>query len=176
MLKHCLNSLALAVMLITSTSCAISPSESDGIEKYESVEDLKTFLDAAEENASDEGRKILENSRSMIENQEVVKGSCWSFINAVFKRSGFAANSRQTIFKSKFKGPYAEHDLIKPGDWLYYINHSHRGIDHSAIFVGWIDLSKKEALMISYAGGNQEKPARYKKYDLSHVYNIIRAR
>lgn len=168
--------LILFLVLIASTSCAISPSESDGIEKYESVDDLKTFLDSAEENASNEGRKILETSRVMIENQEVVKGSCWSFINAVFKRSGFATNSRETIYKSKLKGPYAQIDLIKSGDWLYYINHSHRGIDHSAIFVGWIDLSKKEALMISYAGGNQEKPARYKKYDLSNVYNIIRAR
>jgi len=176
MLKHFFNSFIFILILIASTSCAISPSESDGIEKYESIEDLKSFLDSAEENASDEGRKILETSRSMIENQEIVKGSCWSFISAVFKRSGFATNSRETIFKSKLKGPYAELDLIKPGDWLYYINNSHGGIDHSAIFVGWINLPKKEALMISYAGGNQEKPARYKKYDLRHIYNIIRAR
>ena len=31
-----------------------------------------------------------------------------------------------------------------------------------------------QALMISYAGGNQSLPARYKIYDLSSVYNILR--
>ena len=66
-------------------------------------------------------------------------------------------------------------DSIKPGDWLYYINHSYRGIDHSGIFVYWVDKTKKIGMILSYPGRYKRKPGRYKAYDLRNVFYITRA-
>jgi hypothetical protein len=139
-------------------------------------ESFDEILDHAEGVATPGGRAVLEKGRSMIVKGEVVKGSCWDFINAVFDRSGFPQKLRQTIFKSKLQGPYVDEALIEPGDWLYFMNHSYNNIEHSGVFVEWTDFAKKEALVMSYAGGNQAKPGRYRKYDLSSVYNIIRGK
>ncbi|OAD19207.1 hypothetical protein THIOM_005170, partial [Candidatus Thiomargarita nelsonii] len=82
---------------------------------------------------------------------------------------------RQTVFKSANTGPYANINLIQPGNFLYYINHSYKNLEHSAIFIDWLDYDNKQALMLSYAGENRHKPARYFPYDLSSVFRIIRA-
>ena len=63
---------------------------------------------------------------------------------------------------------------LQPGDFLSYINHSYRGSEHSAIFVAWLDRSRKEALMMSYVGGKRRKPGGYRSYLLSHVYMVMR--
>lgn len=126
--------------------------------------------------ASVSGRKVLETSKMMIENKGIVVGGCWDYINAIYNRSGFPEKERDVIFKSKFKGPYADIALIGPGDWLYFVNHTYRDIEHSAIFIAWIDMNKKEALMVNYVGGNQKKPATYKRFVLDNVYNIFRGK
>jgi hypothetical protein len=138
--------------------------------------DPEEVLDRAEANSSIGGRRILEASRSMIANQEIVVGGCWDYINTVYDRAGYSENERATIFKSKLQGPYVKADQVIPGDWLYFVNHSYGDTEHSAIFVAWTDEAKKEALMVSYVGGKQKKPALYKKYTLTNIYNIIRAR
>lgn len=162
--------LFIAVLLLTSfVSCA----SNRDLKAPENVEDI---LNKAESNATVSGRKILELSRSMIADQEVVIGGCWHYINAVYDRSGFSSNQRETVFKSKFKGPYASSDIIKTGDWLYFVNHSYRDTEHSAIFVAWVDEEKKDALMVSYVGENQKKPATYKRFLLDKVYSVFRAR
>jgi hypothetical protein len=143
--------------------------------KNSRIENIEEFLDQAEAASSLGGRRILEASRSMISNQEVIIGGCWNYINTVYDRSGYSSNQRVTVYKSKFQGPYAKPELIKPGDWLYFVNHSFNETEHSAIFVGWIDEEKLIALMVSYLGGNQKKPALYKKYVLNNIYNIMRA-
>lgn len=139
---------------------------------------LNELLLEAEDRAAPSGRKVLETGRVMtLINQEIVRGSCWDYANEVFNRAGFPNRSgaRQTVFKgSKSKGPYAAADAISPGDFLYYINHSYNDVEHSAIFVGWIDRQRREALMLSYGGERRKAPARYRSYDLSHVYRIIR--
>lgn len=142
------------------------------------TEDFGAVLEKAESYATSGGRKVLETSQEMIANKEVIVGACWDYINAVYDRAGFPDGLRSTVFKSKFKGPYVNlnEDLVKPGDWLYFVNHSFRDIEHSAIFVDWADREKKIAWMVSYVGGNQKKPAFYKKYTLSNVYNIVRAK
>lgn len=155
----------------------LTPTDADSdlfAEKSATIENLEEILNTAEYNASTEGRKILEATRIMIENKEIVRGSCWDFINAAYNRAGFSSKFRKTAFKSKPQGAYADISQFKGGDWLYFINHSYNNVEHSSIFVAWTDKEKKIALMISYAGGNQAKPARYKNYDLSSVYNIIR--
>lgn len=152
------------------------PSDFENNDKVAKIENLEEILNQAEDTASLVGRKILETSRIMISNQEIILGSCWDYINAVYARAGYTSNQRITIFKSKLQGPYVQESHIEAGDWLYFINHSYGDVEHSGIFVAWTNFSKKEALIISYAGGNQAKPARYKTYDLSSVYNIIRPR
>ena len=48
-------------------------------------------------------------------------------------------------------------------------------VGHSGLFIGWIDRQKRLALILSYAGENRKVPARYKVYDISSVYHIVRA-
>jgi len=140
--------------------------------------DLLVSLKEAEDSANDTGRRILIAGRQMaVEKEEIVRGSCWDFIHAVYNRAGYPNDrtSRVTVFKgSKDKGPYASAKLIQPGDWLYYVNHSYYGIEHSGIFVKWINAAAREALILSYGGEKRNETARYLPYDLSNVYNIIR--
>lgn len=140
------------------------------------IPNLEEILDRSEGEATVEGREVLQSARRMIKNNEIVLGSCWDYIDAIFMKAGFPQNRRMTIFKSKLQGPYVDEVLIEPGDWLYFMNHSYNNVEHSSVFVAWSDFATKQAVMISYAGGNQARPARYKIYDLSSVYNIMRAR
>jgi hypothetical protein len=137
-------------------------------------DELATFLDRAEAMATPEGRQVLAKGRSLIQNRTLILGSCWDYIHGLYNQAGFPSKKRTQPFQSKKIGPYAALDEIQPGDWLYYVNRSYRGIEHSAVFVGWLDRSKNEALMISYAGGNRKVPARYQAYDLTQTYNMIR--
>ncbi len=135
---------------------------------------LEDELLSVESQSSRAARKVLSEGRRMaLAEQKIIRGSCWDYVNTVFRRAGYA-NKLETVFDSpKYRGRYAKASQIKPGDWLYYINHSYNGIEHSAIFIDWVD--KKHALMLSYAGEGRRKPARYLTYDLSHVYKIVRA-
>lgn len=135
---------------------------------------IEGALDRAEKEATPEGRKILTTSRSMVEKGEILKGGCWDFINTVYNRAGFPSQKRVSIFKSKKNGPYVNQKLIQAGDWLYYINHSYKKIDHSGVFISWVNFENKVALIMSYAGEKRNSPARYQNYDLSNVYSIIR--
>jgi hypothetical protein len=122
------------------------------------------------------GKRILDTSKSMIEDREIIVGGCWNYVNKVYERAGFLPKDRVTVFKSKFKGPYIDADLIEPGDWLYYVNHSYSDVEHSGIFIGWTNKEKREALMVSYPGENRRQPASYKTYNLDNIYNVIRAK
>lgn len=178
-----MKSLLLIAVLFLVTACQQAPvkskqSHAKSKQSQVKINDLSAKLLATEKKASIEGRKILETGRKMtLIDKKVVKGSCWDFVNAVYNDAGYPnkKKKRLLVFKGKKnKGPYAKQDLIKAGDFLYYINHSYHGSEHSAIFVNWISYEKKIALMLSYAGQNKKVPARYKAYDLSNVYNIIR--
>jgi len=121
------------------------------------------------------GKIILATGRKMaLDDKSIIIGSCWNWVNAVFNRSGFGT-SKQIVYKSRLNGPYADLSLIKPGDWLYYINYSYRAVQHSGIFVYWKDFEKKQAVVLSYSGRNRKVPGRYATYDLKHVYYITRA-
>lgn len=144
--------------------------------RLDKIENVEEILDLAESGATASGRKILEVSRSMIANQDVFVGGCWNYINAVYDRAGYSAKQRDTIYKSKFQGPYVNSDLIQSGDWLYFVNHSFSESEHSAIFVTWLDEDRKEALMVNYIGGSKKRPGTYKRFIIDEVYNIIRAK
>ena len=146
------------------------------VEEKSTIENLEEQLDHAESLATPEGLTVLQTSRSMIAGGEVVVGSCWDFVNAIFDRAGFPPNSRLTAHKGRYAGPFADNKAIQPGDWLYFINHSYGDVEHSGIFIGWIDENYTKALVSSYAGGNKPVPGRYRIYDLSQVFNIVRGK
>ena len=137
--------------------------------------DYQPLLTQAEQTASSEGKMILEMADKMLADKTVVVGSCWDYANEVYERAGFPETKQKDIFEGEqLQGPYAAADMIQPGDLLTYINHSFGNVDHSAIFVAWTDVTKLQALMVSYAGQDQAVPARLKVYDLSNVFSIIR--
>ncbi|MDN3447975.1 hypothetical protein QL886_10035 [Psychrobacter sp. APC 3281] len=141
---------------------------------YDNVDsEYLPLLSNAETQSSMAAREVVSTARKMALNERtIIQGGCWDYLNAVFNRAGV---SRNTIHKGTYaQGPYASSSEIEAGDWLYYINHGYNGVEHSGLFVGWIDERAKQALILSYAGENRREPARYRVYDLSNVYQIMR--
>lgn len=139
-------------------------------EKHEST----NILTLAEMNASDNGKIVLNTAKTILDKKEIIQGGCWDFINEVYNRAGYPLLKRTTVYDGKLDGPFVSIDQIEAGDWLYHINHSYKGSEHSGIFVTWKNFEKREALMISYQGENKKRPPRLKTYNLSNVYKIIR--
>ena len=98
----------------------------------------------------------------------------WDWVNAVFNRAGFPEKRRARPFKSQKKGPYAEPRQLQPGDWMYYRNRSYGNIEHSGIFVGWINAPQQVALVLSYPGMQRQEPGRYRPYELTGIWSIFR--
>ena len=166
-----MNKLFLVLFLITlSVSCS-SPSKKNVMDNELSD---GVVMDRAIESASPFGRRVLEASREMINEREIIIGGCWDYINAVYNKAGIVGKERAVVYKSRLRGPYVDSGKIEAGDWLYFVNHTFNDIEHSAIFIAWLNQDKKEALMVNYVGGNQKKPATYKRFILDEVYNIIR--
>ncbi len=141
---------------------------------YDNVDsEYLPLLSLAETQSSLAAREVISTARKMALNERtIIQGGCWDYLNAVFKRAGA---TRDTVHKGTYgAGPYAQSSEIQAGDWLYYINHSYNRVEHSGLFVGWVDESAKQALILSYAGESRREPARYKVYDLSNVYQIMR--
>ena len=141
---------------------------------YDNVDsEYLPLLSNAETQSSRAAREVISTARKMALNERtIIKGGCWDYLNAVFNRAGV---SRDTIHKGTYgQGPYASSKEIEVGDWLYYINHGYNGVEHSGLIVGWVDERAKQALILSYAGENRREPARYRVYDLSNVYQIMR--
>ncbi len=176
---------ALLTILVVSMSFSLKAQTSlvkiklknhfENLIKVDTVKMERDTLKLVEQSANKDGQKILETGRIMaMEEQKVVRGSCWTYINAIFTRAGYAQNKHK-VYQSKKTGPYADSKLIKAGDWLYYVNHSFHNVGHSGIFVKWIDRSKHIALILSYVGRSKKKPGRYKTYKIDNVYHITRA-
>jgi hypothetical protein len=121
------------------------------------------------------GQKIVDMGFMMsVFTKHIVKGSCWNFVDEVYKKAGFPYSKRATIFKSKLSGPYADPKQLQPGDWLYHVNYSYNGIEHSAIFVCWKDFEKRIAITLGHVGQNLARSGVYGEYDLKGVYYITR--
>ncbi|MCI5120223.1 MAG: hypothetical protein D3908_03335 [Candidatus Electrothrix sp. AUS4] len=137
------------------------------------------ILDAvlcAEKKADFPALKVLQVGREMSrESNELIQGGCWNYADTVYSRAGYSEQKRQVVFQGgQETGLYADREIIRPGDWLFYIHHDYREARHSAIFVDWLDYEKQIGLMLSYEGKERGGPVRYSAYDLSKVYNIIR--
>lgn len=124
------------------------------------------------------GERVLRTARRMVRRRTIVRGSCYDYIERVFRRAGFPASRRERVFTSPPEGPYAELGLIAPGDWLFIVSRPDLTppLTHSVIFVRWIDRAAGRAEVVSYAGGDARRPGGLVPYDLTRTYVIARAR
>jgi hypothetical protein len=167
-------SLLLVAILLTSHVFA---QQKDLVQKVDQV-DCSCIIDTSMNLPTIEelngGNKILAVAQKMaIIDKDIVRGSCWDFVNEVYKRAGSSSN-KKAIFRSKKGGPYANPSMVQPGDWIYHVNYEYKGIEHSAIFVCWKDFEKRIAITLSYAGMNRNQPAKYGTYNLKGIYSIFR--
>ncbi len=127
----------------------------------------------AEQQATSAGKSVLREARILtLDKQAIIKGSCWNYLNTVFNK---AQVQRDNIFTAKKDGGnYFNLNDLQAGDWIYHTNFSYHNVEHSGMFVGWVDKAKSKALMLSYAGEHRKEPARYKVYDISRTYNVKR--
>ena len=117
---------------------------------------------------------MLRAAREMSTSGEIIRGACWDYLNTAYLRAGYPYTKRKRVYLSSKGGPYAPSNMVQSGDWLYYINHSYNGIEHSGMFIDWIDRDRHIGLILSYAGERRREGGRYKQYDLSSVYSIMR--
>lgn len=162
----------LTVSLFSFSGC--SSKRSSGYKHQQSYQRHYALIIHAERKATPAARKVLQMTRKMARSGEIIRGGCWDYLNAAYLRAGYPYDKRQRVYQSRKSGPYAPLSMIRPGDWLYYINHSYNGIEHSGMFIDWIDRDRHIALILSYAGERRKEAARYKRYDISNVYSIMR--
>lgn len=128
----------------------------------------------------DPGRHVLLTARGMMARGETVRGSCYAYLSEVFDRAGHDGwRTRSIVHQAGSSGPYADLDLIRPGDWLYIVNNpdSTPVGTHSVLFVGWEDRANGYARTISHAGwAAGDSPGREGTYDVTRTYRIIRPR
>ncbi len=132
------------------------------------------LIKSAESGATPRGRQVLRTARRMVERREIIRGSCWNWLDTAYRRAGYGPGKRRVLFRSRKAGPYADLNLLQPGDWIFHVNHSYGNIEHSGIFIAWLDRRRHRALMLSYGGENRRQPGRYRSYDITHTYQIIR--
>ena len=139
-------------------------------------QDLGRLIDEAEQFSTGRTRAVLLQGRYMtLIRPEIIKGGCWDYLDAAWTRAGVPREARKVVFKSQRNGAYAQADWLRAGDWIYHINYGYNNLEHSGMFIGWVDKSQHLGLTLSYAGGHRNEPARYRVYDLSGVYQITRA-
>ncbi len=159
--------LIIIVLFVTGCSSKDSSPMQRGLQS-------ESLILSGEQRATSSAQKVLRVTRGMVESGEIIRGGCWDYLDTAFTRAGFSRNARTSVYKSTIKGPYANVNMLRPGDWIYHVNHSYGGVGHSGMFVEWINRKNAIALMLSYAGERRKEPARYKAYDLSSVYNVLR--
>lgn len=125
----------------------------------------------------DPGMHVILTARRMMQRGEAVRGSCYRYLAEVFTRAGHSSwRTRSVVYQGDRDGPYANLGLIRPGDWLYIVNHPDRTPvgTHSVLFVSWSDRSRGYANVIEHPGGGSATAGRNRTYDVSRTYRIVR--
>lgn len=122
------------------------------------------------------GGHVLAKALKKIKAKTIIKGSCYDWINMIYKEAGYKGKKRQRIFRGKQTGPYANALLLLPGDWIMFKNLTYGEIEHSGIFLGWIDYKKRSAIVIGYVGQKRTMPGRFREYDITRLFCIIRGK
>lgn len=122
------------------------------------------------------GQRVLRAGEKLAFYQKkIIKGSCWDFINAVFNEAGFPDGKRKVVFQGPSKGPYADPEMLRPGDWVMHINLEYNGVEHSSLFVSWIDRGRRLAKVMDYVGMNKAQPGDYSQHTYTKIFGIVRA-
>ena len=166
--------LIIATLLLAA--CSSTPKQPAHRTAANHNADYSALIMQAENQASGRVKAVLAQARIMtLLRGEIIKGGCWDYLDAAWTRVGVPRNQRKVVFAGNRNGHFASPDQLRAGDWIYHINHSYRGIEHSGMFIGWVDKERRLGLTLSYAGERRHEPARYKVYDLSSGYQITRA-
>jgi hypothetical protein len=153
---YCPDSTAIANLLLLENCCCLKDS-------------------ACIASTDSSGLKIIRTGYLMtIVKKQIIKGSCWQFVDEVYKQAGFPQDKRNTVFKSTKGGPYADSKSLQPGDWIYHVNYSFHNVEHSAIFICWKDYDKKIAITLGHLGQNLARTGLYGEFDIKSVYYITR--
>lgn len=142
--------------------------------RYESQPDQYRRFASAAHGA---GRTVLLTAARMIEEGHIVKGSCYDYIDAVFKEAGHEDwRKREKVYRKAKKGPYVDLDLVEPGDWLWVVSYREGSNirTHSVLFVAWENRERGIAHVVSHPGQGRAVSGRYQTYDVSETYNITR--
>lgn len=126
---------------------------------------------------SDPGRHVILTARGMMARGDTVRGSCYRYLSEVFARAGHDSwRTRSIVHASEREGPYADLDRIRPGDWLYIVNHPETTPmgTHSVLFLGWDDRAHGYARVLQHSGGGSESAGEERTYDVSRTYRIVR--
>lgn len=123
---------------------------------------------------SDPGIHSILTARQMMASDERIQGSCYAYLSEVYARAGQSGwRNRTIVYRQGRTGPYADLDLIRPGDWLYIVTGPNSV--HSVMFVRWEDRARGYARTISHPGWFAgPHPGRESSYDVSQTYRIIR--
>lgn len=152
-----------------------APSPTPSYDPVWSAYDPAYALPRAEAAAAPGGQRVLRAAQSMIEQSVVVRGSCYDWVEAVFRNAG---GTWHDAFRSRIEtGPYAATSELRPGDWVLFVNGDYGdGVihTHSAIFISWADESQRTAVMMSYPGSRRDEPGRFGTYTLDRVYRLQR--
>ena len=151
------------------------PKSKQSHQSIEQSQDHFSLINQAMMQSQGRVKAVLAETRKMTLMQEIIKGGCWDFLDTAWTRAGVPRQARQIIYANKIGGTYANPNQLQIGDWIYYVNHSYHDIEPSGMFIGWTDKPRHIGLILSYAGEHRAEPARYREYDLSHVYHITRA-
>ena len=125
----------------------------------------------------DPGRHTIMVARRFMNSSESFQGSCYRYLSEVFARAGHGGwRDRRIVYRAERDGPYANLNMIRPGDWLYIVNDPSRTPvgTHSVLFLSWYDRSQGIANTISHAGWYASGKGRQRTYDISRTYRIIR--
>jgi hypothetical protein len=129
-------------------------------------------LRSAREHAAPGAQRVLDATRTMLDEDTIVLGSCFTWVEALFHRAG---GVQHEVYRgSRHSGPYAEAAVLLPGDWVFFLNRGFEDVTHSAVFVAWVDEPSRVALMVSYPGGRRQEPGRFGTYELTGVYRVMR--
>jgi hypothetical protein len=125
----------------------------------------------------DPGMHSILTARRMMASGERIQGSCYKYLSTVYERAGHRSwRKRRIVYREERDGPYADLDLVRPGDWLYIVNDPQRTPvgTHSVMFVRWTDRARGYASVISHPGWGAPHTGAQRTYDISRTYRIIR--
>ena len=131
---------------------------------------------AADRPTGNAGAHVVATALRMIREGTIVRGSCFDYIHAVFTEAGISRRDVRTIYRRNPNGPYADISTIRPGDWLFIVNHPDRtpvGV-HSVLFLGWEDRARGQARVSNYVGRRANRPGDIRTYDVTRTYGIYR--